>query len=238
MQDINYDIAHLEQIAEDCIQTAASQLLSFYKIQKTVDEIKRDVPVYINDNGVPLGSSVGHIAAYFVTLGFKVTLHTVDVEIFDRSWSDLTKEELSENLEKRKQYLKHPRFSASTFDVIFDGYKDFLNKGGKVVFPVLDELYLHTLLNTGPVYAIVNRTFLNHTYKRTGMSGDTPHHGSIEGHTSTHVVVIAGYKDGKFKIVDSDYEFGGIRWIDASLLVGSIYLAETEYDSMVISLQK
>ena len=52
---------------------------------------------------------------------------------------------------------------------------------------------------------------------------------SIQGAPSAHMVVIAGYDNGKFLLLDPDFEFGGERWIDVDRLVGSIYLAETDF---------
>jgi len=58
----------------------------------------------------------------------------------------------------------------------------------------------------------------------------------IKGNPGTHAVVVAGYRKGEFLIVDPDYEHGGRRRIDAGRLIGAIYLAQTDYDSLVITL--
>ena len=42
----------------------------------------------------------------------------------------------------------------------------------------------------------------------------------------------------EFLLLDPDFEFKGERWIDADRPVGSIYLAETDFDSFVVTVQK
>lgn len=189
--------------------------------------------------GLPLGSSVGHMATYFLKLGFKVTMHIVDIEIFDRSWANLSKKELIKNLEKRKKFIKHPRYDSETFDLIFEGYISFIKLGEIVKFPIIDEEYFLNLLEKGPIYAVVSYNFLNSVAKHKFVkSGKKSIKDSIKGSPGTHVVIISGYKNGKFKITDSDPKFLGERWLKPGHLIGSIYLAETDFDPLLITLEK
>jgi hypothetical protein len=61
---------------------------------------------------------------------------------------------------------------------------------------------------------------------------------SIKGSPSTHAVVISGYEDGSFIITDPDDVCGGIRKIAAGHLIGSFYLAETDFDCILITVKK
>ena len=234
---IDYHIPLVKQGLQDCAQANAVQILNHYGISKTIDDIKSEVPVYISKSGVPLGSSLGHIATYFITLGFKTTLHTVDIEIFDPSWSGLTSLELIDNLRLRRQHFKSVKYEVEALDVIFDGYIKFLEAGGKIVFPIIDENYLIDLLSLGPIYCSVNYNFLNSTSKYL-FEGSVSTHDPVKGSSFAHIVTLAGFHDGQFKVVDPDAEFGGVRLINSSLLVGSIYLAESDYDPLLITLEK
>ena len=226
----------LKQTIQDCVQTAASQLLSFYNINKTVEEIKKEVPVYITSDGKPLGSSLGHIAAYFTTLGFQTTIHTVDIELFDRSWNSSDNKMLKDNLLQRRKYLRHSRYEAAALDMVVDGYVQFLNKGGTIEFPIVDEQYISKLLEKGPVYAVVSYNFLNQVAKYSARSEERPTKDAISGSPSTHVIIITKFNNGLFEIIDPDYEFGGKRSIPSNLLIGAFYLAETDFDPMLITL--
>lgn len=90
MKSILYPIIPAKQTIQDCVQANASMLLQHYGIKKSVKEIKTEVPVYVSKDGKPLGSSLGHIAIYFIKLGFKTILHVADIQIFGSSWSGLS----------------------------------------------------------------------------------------------------------------------------------------------------
>lgn len=237
-QSILYKIPLIKQALQECAQTSAVQLLNYYGINKTLNEVRKEVPVYIKD-GVPLGSSVGHIATYLLQQGFEATMHIVELEIFDQTWRAATSDELIELLNNRKKFAKHHRYDTETMEVIFDGYVSFLTHGGKIVFPVIDEQYLVKLLKEGPIYGVLSWNFLNAAAKvRFDKEKNDSEKDAIEGHPATHALIISGYRDGKFLLTDPDYMYGGERWVESGLLVGSIYLAQTDFDSMVITFTK
>lgn len=239
MKGFDCKIPILKVDFQDCIQVAAIQLLSFYGVEKTLSDVKKEIPVYVSKRGLTLGSSIGHMATYFLKLGFKVTMHIVDIEIFDRSWANLSKRELIKNLEKRKKFIRHPRYDAEAFNLIFEGYTTFLKSGGMIKFPIIDEKYLLNLLERGPIYAVVSYSFLNSAAKyKFVKSGKRLIKDSIKGSPGTHVVIVSGYKNGKFKITDSDPKFLGERWFKPGHLIGSIYLAETDFDPLLITLER
>ncbi|RJQ24756.1 hypothetical protein C4577_07020 [Candidatus Parcubacteria bacterium] len=238
MEEISYDVPLLTQNIQDCVQSSASQILSYYGINKTIDEIRNEVPVYISSDGKPLGSSLGHIATYFIQLGLKTTLHSVDIEIFDRSWKNFDNQAIIQKLKEHRKYLKHARYEESALDLVVSGYVLFLEKGGKIVFPIVDEAYLYQLLQKGPIYTILSYNFLNQVSKYKFVPEGKPIQDSIMGTPSTHAVVITGYKQGKFEITDPDYEFGGKKLTEAGLIIGAFYLAETDFDPLLITLEK
>lgn len=60
----------------------------------------------------------------------------------------------------------------------------------------------------------------------------------IKGNPTTHAIIVSGYEEGNFSIVDPDKENGGKKDISASKLVGAIYLAETDFDSLILTVNK
>ncbi|MBU2577774.1 hypothetical protein KKA69_02970 [Patescibacteria group bacterium] len=237
MKPINHKVPLIQQKLQDCVQASAAQILSFYGIKKDLKEIKKEVPVYISKNNKPLGSSLGHIGTYFLKLGLEATIHTTDTQIFDRSWQKLTKKEIIGKLIKRKKYIKHPIYQKEEFNLIFDGYISFLKSGGKINFPIITNEYIYNLLQKGPIYAVINFQFLNSVPKYT-LNNKTGQivKDDIKGNSSTHAIVISGFKNNKYIIVDPDENFGGVREIEVDHLLGSFYLAQTDYDNLLISL--
>lgn len=236
---IHYDVPLIRQGLQQCVQASTAQLLQYYGIKKSIDEIRNEVPIYISSLGVPLGSSLGHIAAYMISQNFDVTIHTVDTELFDQSWKSCGNDELITNLQQRKAFLKHPRYEHDALDAIIDGYTQFLKAGGNVVFPLVDESYLVELLINGPVFCVLNYNFLNTVARgKFDRKSNSFVRDAISGSPSTHAVVISGYEGGSFMITDPDDVYGGVRKISSGHLIGSFYLAETDFDCVLITLKK
>lgn len=239
MKPIIHDVPLIQQGLQDCVQASAAQLLQFYRIDKSIDDIKAEVPVYISKDNQPLGSSIGHIAKYFIDQGFNTTIHTSDIQIFDPSWKKYSNKQLIDHLMKRQTDVKHPTYDQEAFNVIFDGYISFLKFGGQIAFPLIDEKYLVELLQKGPIYTIVSYQFLNQSPKAVfDKDKDEFTNDSIKGNVGTHAVILAGYKDNQFLIIDPDKKFGGKRWFSSSHLIASFYLAQTDYDNLLITLEK
>ncbi len=238
MEPILYNINRIEQGLQDCAQTNVLQLLNYKNISKTKEDILREVPVYINSEGVSLGSSIGHIATYLSNQGFVVTLHVADIQIFDRSMDYEDKESLLKYLAERVNYIKHPSYGVNEFKLIFDGYIQYIKSGGLIKNAIFKPSYLYNILSKGPFLAIVSYQFLNGDTKYSfNLDIGKPVRDTLKGVSGTHVVTVIGYKDNSFIIADPDLAYGGIRTIEENHLIGSIYIAETDYDSMVISVE-
>lgn len=235
---IEYNVPLIRQGLQDCLQASVAQLMAYHDISKTIEELKQEVPVYKDERGVPVGTSIGHMAAYLCNLGFAVTIHSTDIQLFDPSWRDKPSDELIDLLRKRLPHLGHPTYSLQVKEAILEGYSAFLQAGGTIEFPVISKDVICNVLEQGPLLAVVSYNFLNGTAKtifdaQTNLYVANP----IEGQPSTHAVVVAGYKDDQFLLVDPDQKLGGKRWLDANRVVGAVYLAQTDFDNMIISVQ-
>lgn len=237
MKPISHKINLIKQNSHDCVQTCASMFLDYYKVKKTVAHIKKEVPVYVTKEGKKLGSSTGHIAAYFQK-NFKTTMHAADIIIFDRNWNELSKDEIIERLKKRKQYVLHPIYKKDEIDLIIDGYIEFLKAGGQIKFPIITNRYIHNQLLKGPIFCIVNYQFLNSETKYNINKKNQFVCDDIKGQASTHVIIISGYKDNYYTIIDPDEDFFGKREIYKDHLLGAFYLAETDFDNLFITMSK
>lgn len=240
MEEIRYNIAPTQQQeSHDCVQTTASLLLSYYGIQKSVSEIKIEVPVYINSEGKAIGSSVGHMAAYFSDLGLKTTLHTSDVQLFDQRWKDLPPTTLIASLKNRKPYIRHATYDQETLGVICDGFVQLLEKGGKLAMPVVDEVYLHSLLTSGPIFCAVNYQYLFATSRTLFNTDGSTNGDAVQGQPITHAITITGYKDSQFEIIDSVRKPEEAKlWVSASRLIAAYHLADIDLDSVLITIKE
>lgn len=232
---IHYKIKLEKQGIQECVQASASQILAYYGIDKTINEIKEEVPVYINNEGIKQGTSLGHIAAYFQQLGLKTTIHSSDLIIFDQTWKNNNSQDLVALLSQRQEYVKHGIYDQDTVKLIVDGYVSLLKIGGFIDFPIVDSALVQKYLEIGPLFMVVSYNALNSCAK---YESGTSNQDSIKGIPSTHAIIVAGYENGVFDIVDPDFEYGGYRKIPESQLIAAYFLAETDMDCMFMSFKK
>ncbi len=162
-----YEILPIRQKTSECLQTAVAQTLPYFKINKSVDQILREVSVSRDREGNKLGTSIGHMATYLLGLGINVKLHVFDVEIFDRSWAKYTNKQMITALHARQDHFKNAHYDKDSIKVIFDGYLSYLYNGGRIIIPQLSRNYLYQRLRDGPYIALLNSTYLNSRAKQS-----------------------------------------------------------------------
>ena len=240
MSPIEYDIEAIKQRSSECMQTAATQMISYFDGSINVDTVVKDVPVYI-ENGEKIGTSPGHLASYFVQIGYKTTTYIFDVELFDRSWEGFSSQQIITELHKRQKSISQNAWLSKYHHVLVDGWELFMQSGGKFKLPVLSPELLYVALRSGPFLVILSSTYLNQQAKqRYDVASDSFVEDPIKGRSLTHGVTCSGYKDGKFLIIDPDPPVGvdHHRWIDQHHLVASIMVAQTESDNLIITIEK
>lgn len=235
---ISYKVPYIQQAEKDCLQASCAQLLQFHKVNKSITDVLREVPVYYTDDGEKLGSSIGHIASYLTKFSFHVTLHMLDTELFDRTWGNLAHEKIIEKLKERQEYILHGKYDKKAIEVIVSGYLLFLQSKGEIVFPILTRQYLIDLLKQGPFIAIVNWNYYTSRSKiRYEHDNQKEIPDDIEGKVATHAIVISGYENDKFCITDPDFFHNKLTKIDSDHLIGSICMAQSDMDCMLISMK-
>jgi len=160
--------------------------------------------------------------------GFRVTIFTMSTDFFDPSWYKLSKSALIRKLKKRLKFILHYNKRNIRDGYIWWWYESshkaiisFLEHGGKIVFkPISKELIISYLSKRIPVICSVNGSIFYS--KRRVYRGK---YDDIRGEYFGHIVVVTGYKNGKFIITDTEKisnKTGGIIEIDADLLINCI----------------
>jgi hypothetical protein len=240
MQDIEHKIVPIKQKPAECMQTAATQLLSFFNPSVLVEDVIKNVPVYV-ENGEKIGTSPGHLAAYLAQQGYKTTVYVFDVELFDLSWDGMPSSKIIELLKLRQAGIPTNSWLAKYHHILIDGWELFVNSGGTFTQPSLSTQLLRDLVNDHPFLMMVNSTYLNHTSKQQyNKAEDKFEDDFLNGRSLTHGVTCAGYKGGSFLIVDPDPPEGQDqhRWIKEDHLIASVMAAQTESDNLLIVIDK
>lgn len=241
MKSVEYKIAAIKQDTSQCMQTAAAQLMSYFDPSISVAEVIKEVPVYIDEHGEKIGTSPGHLAAYFVQKGYKTTAYVFDTELFDRSWQGFDASQVIKHLRRRQTFIPAHSWLAKYHHILVDGWEMYANSGGQFSFPNVSIALLRDLLTGGPYILMVNSTYLNgESKKRYEAAGDAFMDDSFAGRSLTHATTCAGYKEGKFLIIDPDppNDVGHHRWIEADHLIASLMAAQTESDNLLMTISK
>jgi hypothetical protein len=240
VNSIEYPIKAIKQETSECMQTAATQMISYFDTSITVNEVLRTVPVY-EENGEKIGTSPGHLATYFTQKGYHTTSYIFDTELFDRTWEGLTSEQVVKELQERQAYIPDSSWLAKYHRILVDGWKLYAESGGNFSFTPLSVALLRQLLNVGPYLLMVNSTYLNQEAKQLYDKGDDRFNPDpIRGRSLTHATTCAGYKEGNFLIVDPDPPRGieQHRWVQQDHLIASIMAAQTESDNLLLSISQ
>ncbi|MDB5178295.1 MAG: hypothetical protein JWN01_238 [Patescibacteria group bacterium] len=239
MSPLEYQIKAIQQSTSECMQTAATQTLSYFDPSVNLADVLRDVPLYV-ENGEKIGTSPGHLAAYFAKNNYQTTTYIFDTELFDRSWGNLDAHQVVSSLRQRQPHIPANSWLAKYHHILVNGWEQYANAGGAFSFQPLTTKLLRNLLNDGPYLMMVNSTYLNQKPKsRYDQKTDAFEDDSIRGRSTTHAVTCAGYKEDQFLIVDPDppKETNHHRWIPSDHLLVSIMAAQTESDNLLIALR-
>lgn len=240
MNTIEYDIKAIKQKTSECMQTATTQLLSYFDPSVTVEEVIKNVPVYV-ENGEKIGTSPGHLATYLAQQGYKTTVYMFDIELFDLSWDGESPAQIIDNLKKRQEGIPSNAWLSKYHHILVDGWELFVKEGGTFAQPSLSIQLLKDLVEKNPFLMMVNSTYLNHTFKQQyNKETDKFEEDTINGRSLTHAVTCAGYKEGSFLIIDPDPPKGQEqhRWIKEDHLIASIMAAQTESDNLLMVINR
>lgn len=229
----------LQSTSSNCVQTSTSQFLDFYGIDQTPDSIEAAVPVRINAEGKPIGTLFADIGTWLKkTQELAVTMHVFDTQIIDRSWVSLSQEQL---LDEVVSMHKNGVSTALTpyAPLLIDAYTSFMQSGGVVSIAKCTNELLQTLLEKGPVLAIISFNYM-YDYPRSRYNPESKNYeaDTIDGKVIEHAVVITGYSDGSYTYNDPDAEFGGQHTVKDDILIGAICTAQLNSDNYLLTIEK
>ena len=198
-----------------------------------LDDVVRDVEQL--EEGGTLGVFLG---SHALKRGYRVTLYSYNLQVFDPTWRGLDREELADRLQ-RQMAVKHQR----KLKIASRAYIEFMKMGGEVRFTELSPKLMRRHLNSSvPMLAGLSSTYLYQSAREYGPRGD---YDDVRGVAGGHFVVLCGYDHANRDILVADpyqpnlakeryYEVGVNR------LICSILLGVLTYDAnlLVVSPQR
>jgi hypothetical protein len=193
------------------------------------------------DEVTPLatGGTLGvFLGLHALRRGYRATLYTYNLEIFDPTWFEEDPEDLAVRLRAQAELKGDRRLRLATA-----AYVDFLELGGRIRFQDLrPDLIRRHLMDGHPILTGLSATYLYGCAREVDEQGRL-HYDSVRGEPTGHFVVVHGYDADSDSVLVADplYEnaFGSHTYRVAVLrLIGAILLGVLTYDGNLLVLER
>ncbi len=179
------------------------------------------------------GTLAVYLACHALQRGFKATIISYNLQIFDPTWATASSREIAEKLSEQLPYKKQiPGFEEATH-----AYLDFLRLGGRLQFKVLTTGLIRSYLKRSiPLLSGLSATFLYGT-AREYVDGNKLVYDDIRGVSTGHFVVLAGYNKMERTVLVADpllpnpVSPGQHYYVNISRLMCAIMLGTLTYDA-------
>lgn len=187
-------------------------------------------------SGAGSGTLDVFLANHALSRGYRVTLFTYNLHLFDPTWALLPVPEVAARLRAQAEAKEDPKLREASA-----GYLRFLELGGKVRFEDLRPALIRRFLGRGvPIMTGLSATYL-YQARREVPETSTPD--DVRGLPAGHFVVLSGY-DRATKLVDvaDPYEWNplsGQRYysVDLHRLIGAVLLGSLTYDANLLVIE-
>jgi hypothetical protein len=182
------------------------------------------------------GTLTVYLACHALNRGYRTTIITHNLQIFDPTWFDASREDLVKKLETQAVYKKE----TPGFEVATNAYREYLKLGGKLRFEVLTAgLIRRYLKRSVPLLTGLSATYL-YNIPRERAIGKQLTSDDIKGETQGHFVVLAGYDTHERSVLIADplkpnpMTSGQYYHVNIYRLICAIMLGVLTYDGDVL----
>jgi len=223
------DVPRFEQPDDvTCGPTCLTQVYRYLGYGRGVSEVIADTPR--NADGGTLAVYLGVSA---LKNGFRPTIYSYNLRIFDPTWRGLSVGEVAVKLRQRRDFVRSARLRRA-----IGAYLDYLDMGGRIRFSELRADLLVRLLSRGhPILTGLSATYLYQTPRERDEQYD-----DVRGEPAGHFVVVCGYypRSGRFVVRDPSshipFSRSGKYSVDADRLIAAILLGDVTYDANLLVL--
>lgn len=215
---------------ETCGPTCLHAVYAFHGDAVPLEQVIREVtPLH---TGGTLGAFLG---LHALERGYRATLYTYNLKLFDPSWFEEDPPRLAERLREQALHKPSPTLQAAT-----GAYIDFLARGGRVRFEELGpDLIRGHLMDGLPLMTGLSATYLYDCPREVFAEGRS-RYDSIRGSATGHFVVIHGYDPVSDSVLVADPLHDNPRFrsptyrVGLMRLLGAIMLGVLTYDANIL----
>jgi len=217
-----------------CGPTCLHAVYRYYGDAISLSQVISEVPE-LKDGG----TLAVYLASHALNRGYQATIFSYNLQIFDPSWSEVSKEDLIVKLEKQAGY----KGGIPGFTVASQAYIDFLALGGKLRFEVLTAGMIRRYLKRSvPLLSGLSSTYLYSSARERTIGKDFVFD-DIQGETQGHFVVLAGYDRYERSVLVADpykpnpVAPGQYYHVNIFRLICAIMLGVLTYDGDILVVQ-
>jgi len=226
---VQLDVPYTRQPDDvSCGPTCLYKVFRHYGDDRSFDDVA--ALVRRNDDGGTLGV---YLAQAALQAGYRVTIYSYNLRVFDPTWSELAADRLEAKLRARAAAKIEPKLQETIL-----AYADFLGAGGSIKFADLDgELLVGTLRIGHPIICGLSATYLYRTAREDPITNAFD---DVGGEPSGHFLVICGFEGGGARFTVSDPFKGlpmtadGTYDVDRRRLLNAILLGDVTYDGVLL----
>lgn len=176
------------------------------------------------------------LALHALRRGYKATLYSYNLHMFDPTWTDLDAARLIEKLRRQNEFKTGRKFQKAA-----KAYIEFLELGGTIEFRDLNPAMIRSLLKKEiPVLTGLSATYLYQCAREFGPNSD---YDDLRGVPTGHFVVLSGYDESEKTVRVADPlqhnpGFSGSYYhVRMDRLINAILLGILTYDANLLVLE-
>lgn len=177
------------------------------------------------------------LACHALRRGYRATIYTYNLQVFDPTWFESPDIDLSAKLRQQIKVKTSRKLKVAT-----RAYLEFLALGGKLRFQDLTTALLRKYLKQHkPILCGLSSTYLYHCAREFGPT--PPYYDDIRGISTGHFVILCGYDLHNRHVFVADplkhnpSGKGQLYEVDIDRLVGSILLGILTYDANLLIIE-
>jgi hypothetical protein len=218
-----------------CGPTCLHALYEFFGDRRDLSQLVREVPTLGHG-----GTLVVHLANHALERGYRATLVTWNLEVFDPSWFTLAPGEVVQRLGRQLAAKPTPRIREATA-----AYQRFLELGGELLFEDLEPALLRRYLRRRlPILTGLSSTFLyREPRERNAESGPEMIPDDVRGEPQGHFVLLSGYDPDRRAVYVTDpmhpnaLSQAHTYAVEIHRVVGAVFLGALTHDANMLILE-
>lgn len=172
--------------------------------------------------------------------GYRTTLYTYNLQVFDPSWFSDERIDITQKLTEQLQYKNNEKLTEATH-----AYCTFLALGGRLRFRDLDARLLNRYFKKKvPIIAGLNATYLYRCKRDYAGPDGKIHSDDVRGFPAGHFVVLCGYDEETKQVIVAD-PYGknpltkdNYYPVTVTTLINAIMLGIVTYDSNLLIIEQ